>query len=409
MPGICATCKLEQGRNAFVNTVCYKFLGHNALHVDEELCTFFHAVFTKTWSCAHVLLNFPEHFRVCDFIYQQADVLPFDNQIHFSHWNLVHAPPCSPQQHAPCKIFHPHLYMNSIPPDILQNIQIHAIDTHIRPMYYLPGLVTNEDQSYYERARTHQIEPENSTATAHFIANEQYYNNPAYRTGSGENLVTSVAAYEVRRHFQLTINFRGHCVNNVNQDMRETRRFWFRKQIAAGGRELKFAQAFKVRDFLQMIGKHLKIDHQLHMSHWNLVHASAFTNADGTRLFKVFDHHLYMNYIPAKILEKLEIHAFDLRTRQRYYLPNLVSNSAQQYMYVHIEPTVLPDGVQHNAGPPGNDRYYQIQHGGHGLFNNMGASYDADGVYQGFQFSNYIQDNPFAVTEHTTPLAFSRY
>lgn len=395
MPEVCTACREEQHGNALVKTVRYKFLGHMALHVDEEVCTFFHAVFNKTWSRSHVLLDFPEDFTVGQFLEQQALVLPFDNQIHVSHWNLVHVSPFQQHGENVYKIFEHHLLMNNIPPDFLHNMHIHAIDVRIRPTYYLPGVVTNEDQTYYEQVRTAKLVQTHRFPGVMLPTYTHYYNSAHCTAEVGENFVArAYPPSESHRHFAFNFTFRGHCVDNISLYSEKRYEFVLPKFRTADGTLLNFAPTFRVCDFLIMMCTSLKIDHQLHVTHWNLVHAAA------PLTYKIFDHHLYMNAIPTDFWGQLEIHALDARTQGMFYLDNVVSNDVQAYFRAPIQPTVVVQNVQHPTGRcTANEHYYRQQRGGHGLFNNTGACYDEHGLWLDYDFSKYVQDNPFSITQ----------
>jgi len=89
----CRQCREDARAQPRAATLCYKYLGHDPLDVTRELSTWFHASWAPTRECRGRLLDFPETFSVFDFLQWEYRVLPFDNQLHVTHWNLVHLSP----------------------------------------------------------------------------------------------------------------------------------------------------------------------------------------------------------------------------------------------------------------------------------------------------------------------------
>ena len=345
MPTTCPQCCYEMKHNPEVKIVWYKFIGHHATHPSEEICTYFHAVFKKKWSCSQHLLDFPEDFTVYDFLVQQSDVLPFDNQIHVSHWNLVHA---VAGDHPTYVVLDHLVYMNDIPTHVLENLQIHALHASQHPEYYMPRNLPTKILPVPEA------------------------------TPSGS--------------MQIQYRFLGHLPQQIDCDFEE----YFQTVVRTRGLALDRFAAFTVLDFLHQQAQELQLDNQLHISHWNLVHVSAFKYPQGQRIYKIFDHHFEMKDIPKHILRNIEIHAVDVTRCSEFYLQNLISKQNHSYLYSQTPETIQNTKIVHNPESLGNGAYYEIQKGGHGLFNSTGATYDKLGHYTGLKFGNYVQKNPFS-------------
>ena len=354
----CGTCSKAGNSNPNMQIVRYKFLGHSASYVTRELSTFFHACFEKTFSRLHGWQAFPPHFRVCDFLLQQSAVLQFDNQLHVSHWKLVHSVAhTSTAQFPVYKILDVNMYMNSISPDVMLKLEIHAVDLRLHMLHYY-------------------------TAPTHIT-----YGHAFTTTGAAENVVGAMS--------NIRVIFRGHDDKDIAQISSSVINMTVEGTVLTQSRQKKFHENLLVRDFLQIVSDKIGLDNQLHVSQWNLVHVSAFTYPNGDRIFKIFDHYLCMNNIPDAFLDQLEIHAISVAPRARYYLEAVVSNEFLNYFQEQTPPTIVYHKIQHPYGPPDNMHYYREQTGGHGLFGSRGAEYNRRGEYMGIHFSKYIQDNPF--------------
>jgi hypothetical protein len=338
----CPQCRYELNHNPGVKIVWYKFIGHNAKHPSQEICTYFHAVFKKKLSCSQRLLDFPEDFNVYDFLVQQSDVLPFDNQIHVSHWNLVYAVPGDDPTFS---ILDHLLYMNDIPSHVLENLQIHAVHASQHPEYYMPR------------------------------------NFPTK--------VLQVLDTTLSDSMQIHYRFLGHLPQQIDCDFDK----YF--QTVVKTRSLDRFASFTVFEFLHQQAQELQIDNQIHISHWNLVHVSALKYPQGQQIYKIFDHHFEMKDIPQHIFRNIEIHAIDVTRCSEFYLQNLISKQNHNYLYSQTPETIQHTKIVHNPESLGNGAYYEEQKGGHGLFNSTGATYDKQGHYTGLKFGKYIQENPF--------------
>jgi len=352
----CTTCEKAQHAKDHVQTVCYKFMGHNARYITRELSTYFHACFDKTFSPVHGWQAFPTHFRVCDFLIQQSRVLQFDNQLHVSHWNLVHVVPrASPGQLPVYEILDSNKYMNSIPAALLQQLEIHAVDLELHARQYYAHLTT----------------PPHATALR----------------GADTTFST------------IQMVFQGHDEHDINKITHSPIHFEIETPVSMSTGRQKFPETLRVCDFLQAASDRIGRDNQLHVSQWNLVHVSALSYPNGDKIYKILDHYLYMNSIPDAFLCRMEIHAVHVVPLARYYLEATVSNEFMEYFSEHTLPTILYDDIQHPYGPPDNGHYYRQQMGGHGLFGSTGPEYNQNGEYTGLHFSRHVQDHP--LRDHT--------
>jgi len=356
---VCTTCVRAQHTNPNLQTVCYKFMGHNARYITRELSTFFDACFDKTFSHLHGWQAFPAHFRVCDFLLQQYRVLQFDNQLHVSLWNLVHVVSHTSADQSPVyEILDRNSCMNSISPHVLQQLEIHAVDLRLHAHHYC--------------AERRHITYTEAPGTA----------------GRADSVVAHSAVTRIE------MIFRGHGEHNVEQITSSPVSIDLETPVSVSMK--KFHENLRVCDFLQIVSEKIGRSNQLHVSQWNLVHVSAFTYPNHDQIYKILDHHLYMNNIPHAFLHHLEIHATSVVRRARFYLETAVSNEFPAYFAEQTPPTILYHAIQHPYGPPDNEHYYREQTGGHGLFGCTGAEYNQHGEYTGRHFSKYVQDHPLS-------------
>ena len=280
---VCTTCEKTQHAKDHVQIVRYKFMGHNARYITRELSTFFHACFDKTFSPVHGWQAFPAQFRVSDFLIQQSRVLQFDNQLHVSHWNLVYVlTRRTGQNQLPVyEILDRNLYMNSIPPYLLQHLEIQAVDLDLHAL-----------QHYQEPANITHIE--------------------TYRHGSQVGTIQMI--------------FQGHDEHHINTITQNLLDIEIETPLSVLTRHQKFPDTLCVCDFLQVVSDKIGRDNQLHVSQWNLFHVSAFTYPNRDKIYKILDHYLYMNSIPDAFLCRMEIHAVGVVPLARYYLEATVSN-----------------------------------------------------------------------------------
>jgi len=115
MHSVCERCEYEHRQNPQRWFLRYYFQGHHPVHVNTQMSTWFHAEceFPTIRDPKAPDARFAHGFRVWDFLYQQSELLPFDNQVHVHKWNLVHK--CS-QHGYMYKIFDHHLLMNKVLP-----------------------------------------------------------------------------------------------------------------------------------------------------------------------------------------------------------------------------------------------------------------------------------------------------
>jgi len=246
--------------------------------------------------------------------------------------------------------------MNSLSPDVMQKLEIHAVDLRLHVLHYY-------------------------TEPAHIT-----YGHAFTTTERAENVLGAMS--------NIRVIFRGHDEKNIAQMSSCVINMTVEGIVPALSRQKKFHEDLLVHDFLQVVSDKIGLDNQLHASQWNLVHVSAFTYPNGDRIFKIFDHYLHMNNIPDTFLDHLEIHAIRVAPRARYYLQEVVSDEFLHYFEEQTPPTIMYHEIQHPYGPPDNTHYYRRQTGGHGLFGSRGAEYNQRGEYTGIHYSKYIQDNP---------------
>ena len=150
-----------------------------------------------------------------------------------------------------------------------------------------------------------------------------------------------------------------------------------------------FDDTFTVRDFLLRQHEILGFDNQMHVNNWELVHMSPFVYINNDHIFKIFDHALLMNQIPAEFLAHIQIHAVKtLPQTECFYLPGLVSNRDLSYFKTPMTTRVFLSTIVHPHGIPNNSKYYADQRGGHGLSNSTKPVYDKNNKYIGLEFSN---------------------
>lgn len=154
---LCEHCKTETDANPSCFHIHYIFMGCDPLRVDVALCTWFHALLVKP-PCAPNThgesLRFGEGETVLEFLQQQSTVLPFDNKLHYTRWELVHVSRYIhrfesdlQQTQAVYQILDHRFLMNNIPPSALAFLQIHALDGNLqRATQYIPELLGNNDR-----------------------------------------------------------------------------------------------------------------------------------------------------------------------------------------------------------------------------------------------------------------------
>ena len=294
------------------------------------------------------------------------------------------------------KIFEHGFCMNNIPLDIIKGIQIHAIDIVIYEKFYLLGLFDTLYADDYKKARGrieivqsihHVIHP-----TAVFSYQTQQFTCNNIPRGN---------IHRAHENNELTLNYEfvGHDNNNIYRERSTSVRIIFSKDVSNSETLSVFAENFTVFDFLQQQSDNLAYGNQIHVTHWNLVCVSFFTLYGDTPFFKVLDHNLFMNCIPNRFLQELQIHALDVKYSKRNYLRGLVTNNDQSYFTQKKQEPISPHDCLHMSQSIGNDHYYQKQRGGHGLFGSVGPLYDTNLKYKGLEFSPYIQNNPFSINQ----------
>jgi len=171
--------------------------------------------------------------------------------------------------------------MNSIPPYLLQHLEIQAVDLDLHAL-----------QNYQEPANITHIE--------------------TYRHGSQVGTIQMI--------------FQGHDEHHINTITQNLLDIEIETPLSVLTRHQKFPDTLCVCDFLQVVSDKIGRDNQLHVSQWNLVHVSAFTYPNRDKIYKILDHYLYMNSIPDAFLCRMEIHAVGVVPLARYYLEATVSN-----------------------------------------------------------------------------------
>jgi len=71
------------------------------------------------------------------------------------------------------KIFDHHLLMNKVLPEFLCGLQVHAVIGGDTDRYYLPGVVTNENTTYF--TAPHPLETQNIAHPSSARHNAEYY------------------------------------------------------------------------------------------------------------------------------------------------------------------------------------------------------------------------------------------
>jgi len=118
----------------------------------------------------------------------------------------------------------------------------------------------------------------------------------------------------------MKINYRflGHRPRQIDREFSA----WFCTGITNTVKRLDGHESFTVFDFLHQLSQTIKLDNQLHISQWNLVHVSAFEYPLGEQIYKIFNHHFEMKNIPNRILQNIQVHAINVTQRSQYYLRN---------------------------------------------------------------------------------------
>ena len=212
---------------------------------------------------------------------QQSDVWPSDNQIHISHWNLVHV---IPGEHLTYKIFDHFLYMNDIPSRTLENIQIHAVHASKHPEDYVPEDFTRK--------------------------------------------VQNISDVTLSDTMKINYRFLAHCPRQIDREFSA----WYCTGITNTVKRLDGHELFTVFDFLHQLSQNIQLDNQLHISHWNLGHVSAFEYPLGEQIYKIFYHHFEIKNIPNRILQNIQAHAINVTQHSQYYLRNLISKKDPCYL-----------------------------------------------------------------------------
>lgn len=382
--GQCSVCTRQTTSSQ--KFIPFVFVGHHSLHVDREICTWFHATVSPVRLPGGRLCNFDQGFCVLQFLKQQAQRLRFDNQLNVSHWNLVmNTSHVLGEEHFGYTVLDHRLHMNNIPENMWKFLEIHAVVLENNERQYAPELISDGNISEFITASNsfhHAVPAPPSPESSLSRRRDTNYTTPRS---------------PARSLFSIKYLFVGHDPHMIGSRLEKECTADIYKVYSLQHGLQNFASGFTVFDFLQQQEESLNMDNQINITHWNLVLRLPRVSADATNTYKICDHYLNMDSIPQNMLAHMEIHAVPVNTQKVLYASGLLDRDNVMAYFSG------PPDVRHKwSNSIGNDAYHTARNG-HGWFQDRRRDrIESSYPYMDFAFSdsNPNDATPFSVAQN---------